>query len=92
MWDLPGPGIKSISPALAGRFFTTEPPFFFFLKKKKYLIYLVALGLNCSTWDPVNTGEAPECWTGSHSADDETYGDDETYSEKLSKFISLAYF
>ena len=26
MWDLPGPGIKPVSPALAGRFFTTEPP------------------------------------------------------------------
>ena len=25
MWDLPGPGIKPMSPALAGRFFTTEP-------------------------------------------------------------------
>ena len=25
MWDLPGPGVKSVSPALAGRFFTTEP-------------------------------------------------------------------
>ena len=24
--DLPGPGIKLVSPALAGRFFTTEPP------------------------------------------------------------------
>ena len=24
--DLPGPGIESRSPALAGRFFTTEPP------------------------------------------------------------------
>ena len=24
--DLPNPGIKSASPALAGRFFTTEPP------------------------------------------------------------------
>ena len=24
--DLPGPGIKPMSPALAGRFFTTEPP------------------------------------------------------------------
>ena len=24
--DLPDPGIKSMSPALAGRFFTTEPP------------------------------------------------------------------
>ena len=24
--DLPGPGIELLSPALAGRFFTTEPP------------------------------------------------------------------
>ena len=26
MSDLPGPGIEHVSPALAGRFFTTEPP------------------------------------------------------------------
>ena len=26
MWDLPGSGIKPISPALAGGFFTSEPP------------------------------------------------------------------
>ena len=26
MWDHSGPGIKPVSPALAGRFFTTEPP------------------------------------------------------------------
>ena len=26
MWDLPGPGIEPMSPALAGGFFTTEPP------------------------------------------------------------------
>ena len=25
-WDLPGPGIKPMSRALTGRFFTTEPP------------------------------------------------------------------
>ena len=25
MWDLPRPGIEPTSPALAGRFFTTEP-------------------------------------------------------------------
>ena len=24
MWDLPGPGIESVSPALASRFLTTE--------------------------------------------------------------------
>ena len=43
MWDLPGPGIKPMSPALAGRFFTTESPgkpqinlsliFFFFVQQ-----------------------------------------------------------
>ena len=26
MWDLPGPGLKPVSPALAGRFLTTVPP------------------------------------------------------------------
>ena len=26
MWGLPGPGMESVSPALAGGFFTTEPP------------------------------------------------------------------
>jgi len=26
VWDLPGPGIESTSPELAGGFFTTEPP------------------------------------------------------------------
>ena len=26
MWNLPGSGIEPLSPALTGRFFTTEPP------------------------------------------------------------------
>ena len=26
MWNLPGPGIKVISPTLAGKFLSTEPP------------------------------------------------------------------
>ena len=26
MWDLPGSGIEPMSPALVGKFFTTEPP------------------------------------------------------------------
>ena len=26
MWDLPGSGTELMSPALAGRFFTTKPP------------------------------------------------------------------
>ena len=37
MWDLSGPGIEPVSPALAGRFFTTEPrgePCILFLKQK----------------------------------------------------------
>ena len=39
MWDLPGPGIEPVHPALAGGFCTTEPPvvaaqviFFYILK------------------------------------------------------------
>ena len=45
MWDLPGPGLEPVSPALAGGFLTTAPPgtslhlflseaFFFFFPKK----------------------------------------------------------
>ena len=34
MWDLPGPGLEPVSPALTGGFSTTtppgKPPFFFF--------------------------------------------------------------
>ncbi|KAJ8782227.1 hypothetical protein J1605_010206 [Eschrichtius robustus] len=26
MWDLPGPGLEPVSPALAGRLSTTAPP------------------------------------------------------------------
>ena len=26
MWDIPGPGLEPMSPALAGRFLTTVPP------------------------------------------------------------------
>ena len=26
MWDLPGPGLNPVSPALADRFLTTAPP------------------------------------------------------------------
>ena len=35
MWDLPGPGLEPVSPALAGGFLTTAPP------GKPPLIYLV---------------------------------------------------
>ena len=26
MWDLPGPGVEPVAPALQGRFLTTGPP------------------------------------------------------------------
>ena len=35
MWDLPGPGLERLSPALAGGFLTTEPPG----KPRKLLFY-----------------------------------------------------
>ena len=38
MWDLPRPGLKSVSPAMAGRFSTTAPP-------GKSTIFLIVLGL-----------------------------------------------
>ena len=40
MWDLPGTAIEPMSPALAGRFFTTEPsqkPKVLFLFRRKAL-------------------------------------------------------
>ena len=48
MWDLPEPGIKSLSPALAGGFLTTEPP-----GKSQHLVFLsgknqqVGQGMEC---------------------------------------------
>ena len=39
VWDLPGPGLKSVSPALAGRFLTTAPPGKPHLHGKSYLQY-----------------------------------------------------
>ena len=40
MWDLPGPGLEPVSPALAGRFSTTAPPgkpwiFYFLIYRNK---------------------------------------------------------
>ena len=53
MWDLPGPRIEPVSPALAGRFLTTVPPgkslmlFYFLHKVSLYLFFfcLLAFGL-----------------------------------------------
>ena len=53
MWDLPGPGLEPVSPALAGGFLTTAPsgkPFFFFF-------FLAALGLCCCMQASSSCGE-----------------------------------
>ena len=42
MWDLPGPGLKPVSPALAGGFLTTAPPgkpTFYYLKENSKAIW-----------------------------------------------------
>ena len=45
MWDLPGPGIEPVSPALAGGFLTTEPPEksqgSFFSKQLFYMVHTI---------------------------------------------------
>ena len=41
MWDLPGPGLKPMSPALAGRFLTTAPP-----GKSPNIIFFSLLGFH----------------------------------------------
>ena len=54
MWNLPGLGIKLMSPTLAGVFFTNGPPgksLALLFKKKKKFIYLTVLGLSCSMQD-----------------------------------------
>ena len=46
MWDLPGPGLELVSPALAGGFLTTAPPgksLFFFLVVT--MLYITSPGL-----------------------------------------------
>ena len=40
MWDLPGPGLKPVSPELAGGFLTTAPP-----RKPKKFIFKGNMGL-----------------------------------------------
>ena len=43
MWDLPGPGLEPVSPALAGGFLTTAPPGKSFSNSFKVLEILVLL-------------------------------------------------
>ena len=44
-WDLPNPGIKPKSPALAGRSFTTVPP-----RKPQKVINLANISWNDQSW------------------------------------------
>ena len=48
MWDLPGPGLEPVSPALAGRFFCIYLFIYLFIYLLTYL-FLAALGLRCCT-------------------------------------------
>ena len=54
MWDLPGPGLEPVSPALAGGFLTTVPPGKSQSRLLKilfiYLFIVAAPGLSCGTW------------------------------------------
>ena len=46
MWDLPGPGIKPVTPSLAGGFLTTAPPGkspHLVLHKSNVVLYLLSL-------------------------------------------------
>ena len=50
-WDLPGPGIKPVSPVLAGRFLSTVPPGK--SKSSKFFVPKVELlGLFSPLWNP----------------------------------------
>ena len=63
MWDLPGPGLEHVSPALAGGFLTTAPrgqskfDFFFYKFYFICLLFLAALGLRCYTQAFSSCGE-----------------------------------
>ena len=51
MWDLPGPGLELVSPALAGGFLTTVPPGKPYPLKFLFIYsFLAVLGLRCCTW------------------------------------------
>ena len=53
MWDLPGPEIKPMAPALAGRFFTTEPAG---KSRNIYIIYLVLIASHLNQGPPWSSG------------------------------------
>ena len=46
MWDLPGPGLEPVSPALAGGFLTAAPPG----KPGIFLTYFVHVSKACENY------------------------------------------
>ena len=50
MWDLPGPGIEPMSPALAGEFLTTGPPGKSYNKTLKVLLCTSSCNTSGSMW------------------------------------------
>ena len=54
MWDLPGPGLEPMSPALAGGFLTTAPPG----KPQEFLKYRLEFILRC--WKKKKKANKPE--------------------------------
>ena len=61
MWDLPGPGLEPVSPALAGGFSTTAPPGkpeeSFFSFTLFYFLFFAALSLRCCSQAFSSCGE-----------------------------------
>ena len=58
MWDLPGPGLEPVSPALAGGFSTTAPPGKHPIFKNKFIyfrlrwVFIAACSLSsCGEWE-----------------------------------------
>ena len=61
MWDLPGPGLEPVSPALAGRFLTTAPPGKIGLTLVVFLPDMVSAGSWAVAQEPL-----PGLWEGVH--------------------------
>ena len=61
MWDLPGPGLEPVSPALAGGFLTTAPPVKSPMLYFTYsgLIYLLSRSLYLLVPSPISSPPYP---------------------------------
>ena len=63
LWDLPGSGIEPVSPALAGRLFTTEPPGKPLLCPAFIFIFFLIHpgGKNSLQWIPIHSWRLVSC-------------------------------